>query len=411
MSAEWHNILDDISRDSKLKDALKHIRLPSLEDVSKNRKPLKIRVTDPQKLDNVRELLSQKLEIRLSSLAGRPVKVRFETGEQSVTTDRISKNFTFANFITGQSNRLAASAAKTIIQFPGKTSPLYVFGKEGCGKTHLVQAIANELIRQNPQSTIVYFTMDTFRHYYRQMAETMSVEKKQLYKSGDVLIIEDFHANGKTSAGMLEELYFLFNEYYELQKQIIITSESDPDSNTIPARWLSRIKSGVSVEMQYPDQMICMETLKRKFDDYDIKISREELVQYTETIKGQSFRSIESLVNNIYFNKLNNPDPVTIKPRPEADFIISCVATEFRLKSEDLLSSSRKSELTLPRHIAMHLVLELTGLNKSAVARAFNRSDHSTVIHADKKIRSLIDRDGETAEIVNRIRNHLTGDK
>jgi chromosomal replication initiator protein len=146
-----------------------------------------------------------------------------------------------------------------------------------------------------------------------------------------------------------------------------------------------------------------IEALKSKLKEYEIHTDQQQLVQWSQQLDNQTFRDLESFVTKIYFQTISGTHVTQKQSRPNVKSIIHCVANWFQISDSDILSSSRKTEIALPRHVAMYLALKYSGLNKSAIARAFKRSDHSTVIHADKKIRSLIQKDPEFARTIQNI--------
>lgn len=405
LETEWKIVLSDITQDKELEKYLSAIQFPVLKDLSTTKNPLLLHVDNSVRQKNIEELLAPPIESKLSTLAGKKIQVEFRSSNDSGLWP--SEHFTFNNFIKGNSNKLAHTAANAILNKPGKTNPLFVTGETGCGKSHFVQAIANEFLTNSPALKIVHLTMDSFRHLYRQITEKKSISLKNKLRKGDLFIFEDFEFHKKSSASLLEELYFLFHSYYENGKQIIITSTTPLDQQEIPSRWMSRMKSGLEVKIQNPDHSMRVEALIKKLRDYDIEVDHSQVLYWSRQLNNKSFRDLESLVTKIYFDHISGSINGHKSPKPDPKTIIQIVSDWFQIQEQDVLSNSRKAEIALPRHIAMYLSVKYTGLNKSAIARAFNRTDHSTVIHADKKIRALLQKDSELVQTLELLSKQL----
>ena len=314
--------------------------------------------------------------------------------------------YSLEKFIRSKSNELALMACQGVVLNSGRTNPLYIYGDSGTGKTHLLQAVSRSLLNKNPSIQILYFTGQDFQESFLQhLKEKKTLEFKQKSRSYDVLIVEDLQFFRSSSESTQEEFYHIFNSYYESGKQILLSSDRPASELSMSPRLVSRFISGLHVKIDPPDRILKKLFLERRSGEMDLSL-KPNLIDYLTGKLGSSIRELESALNKIYFLNLrgfpiNNEKELTAKLNDlipssetsslEMDDIASAICNRYAVSLEDLLGNSRRSEFTMPRHIAMYLAVHYSGLNKSSIARFFRRSDHSTVINAEKKIGRLVD--------------------
>ena len=315
---------------------------------------------------------------------------------------RFNPDYTFEKFIESTSNRFAYKTAQAVVKNLGakQNNPFVIYSAPGLGKTHLLQAIGNEIVKQNSSAKVAYMTgeefVKEFIEYIFQKKPSDVFRKK--YASLDCLLVDDiqFVAGKKDST---REFFFIFNTLYETGKQIVLSSDRSPqqldwDEDT-DDRMLSRIKSGIQTEIKRPEVETRIAILRQKCNDLNfiigddvvtfiaqgIQTNVRELEAALYTFKAycdinEAVPSIE-IAKEVLADRLVSENSKTV----EVNIIKKVVAKHYNIKIEDLNSSRRTQTIAWPRQIAMYLCYELTDLSLTEIGREFNR-DHSTVIHA-----------------------------
>lgn len=327
-----------------------------------------------------------------------------ESKEFSIVKDvnKLSTKYTFNRFITGNSNRFAYSASTVVAEKPGTVyNPFFIYGGVGLGKTHLMHAIGNEILKNNPQQKILYISCEKFTNdmiYYMQEKKMIQFHNK--YRNVDALLIDDiqFLVNKERTQ---EEFFYTFNYLYEANKQIILTSDRRPSELTIlEDRLRSRFAMGLHVDVQPPDLETRIAILRKKIEYENISIPDDILTYiasqvttnirelegaFTTVIANASLRGIPYSIDmvmdslkDILKNELSKPITIPI--------VQETIANYFKIKVDDLLCKKRTRNITYPRQIAMYLCRELTNESLPVIGQAFGGRDHSTVIHAFDKI-------------------------
>lgn len=319
----------------------------------------------------------------------------------------MNPRYTFKTFVVGESNNLAFSASHAVAVRPGKAyNPLFIYGGVGLGKTHLLQAIANEVAKNNAESIIEYISTEKFAsELIRHLQENKMVKFKEKYRRVDVLLIDDIQfLIGKE--GTQDEFFHTFNELYNAGKQIVISSDRLPkEIPNIHERLKSRFEWGLTVDIQAPDIETRHAILLKKAETENIRVPQDVITYIAEKITA-NIRELEgalirvvanaSLLNkeiNIDLAKdaLKNIIPDSSNIKINAETIQKSVSKYFGLKPGEITSSKRDQKYSYPRHIAMYLTREMTNLSYLETARAFGKSDHTTVKHAYDKICTLLD--------------------
>lgn len=342
--------------------------------------------------------------------------------EQSEEKNHLSSRdstSTFENFIVGSTNKFAYATALNAAEHPGEEyNPLFIYGKSGLGKTHLLKAIKNRMLEKNPSANVLYTTSENFTNdliYY--LGKKNMGEFHDKYRNVDALLIDDiqFIANKKSTE---EEFFHTFNALHDANKQIIISSDRTPkEIPTLEDRLRSRFEMGLIADIQPPDFETRIAILRKKAQVENRDIPNDVMVHIAKNIKA-NIRELEgALVRVIAYSDLTKED-ITYELACEAlkDLFQSSnnnelnaaaikekVAQIFSMKMEDFQSKKRTRAIAYPRQIAMYLCRELTDMSLPKIGEEFGGRDHTTVIHACDKVTSDIDKDDDIKQKINRI--------
>ncbi|MBE4704184.1 chromosomal replication initiator protein DnaA [Spiroplasma platyhelix] len=348
-------------------------------------------------------------------------------------TDSTINNFFFENFIKGESNNEAYQAALAITIEPGKYwNPLFIYGNSGLGKTHLLHAIENEIIRKNKnKKKTIYLSSEEFGRIVPEILHQNSsndIEKfKNSFNDYDVLLVDDiqFLANrSKTN----EIFFHIFNNFVNKQKQIVITSDKSPDElYGFEERNISRFQSGLSVGIDSPDFETALTILKEKIKslNYDPTIFTEETLHFIARNFNSDVRKLEGSLNRLIFYSILYLKPnqlMTIedvmkafktntnlsKEKLTAKKIKKIVAEYYNIPIKILNSSTRVKAITNARHIAMYLIKELLNESFVNIGNEFGGKDHTTVINAYNKIKKNIEQNYEFKKTIEGLRKECT---
>ncbi|MFQ6049449.1 MAG: chromosomal replication initiator protein DnaA [Candidatus Paceibacterales bacterium] len=334
----------------------------------------------------------------------------------------LNPRYTFDNFVVGPFNELAQAAGWAVAKNPGQVyNPFFVYGGVGLGKTHLLQSIGNEIIKNFSQKKVKYIPTEKFVSDVITAIRNRQTEKfKSRYQTIDILIIDDVQflaAKEKTQ----EEFFYTFNSLYEKNKQIVLSSDRPPKA--IPAlaeRLRSRFEGGMIADISLPDLETRMAILKTKCQERKISFS-EEILDYIASKIQRNIRELEGALNIlIAYQKLNNSfsdlkttksllknltsSPVRIV---NAKRIIKAVVEFYDLREKDLMSASRKKEIVRPRQIAMYLLREELKSSFPFIGRKCGGKDHTTAIHAYEKISKEIEKNDNLLEEINLIKQRV----
>ncbi len=334
------------------------------------------------------------------------------SGPTNTVPHKLNPSFTFASFVGGKANQLARAAAlqvgQNVGQNPGQAyNPLFVYGTTGLGKTHLVQAIGNQLLEHNPQAKIRYihaeqFVTDVVRAYQHKAFDSF----KRSYHTLDLLLIDDIQFFGGKSRTQ-EEFFYAFNALIENGKQVVITSDRFPkEISGIEDRLISRFGWGLTVSVEPPELEMRVAILLKKAESESIALSEEVAFFIAKHIRS-NVRELEGGLKRVLaYSKFNNL-PVTVAAAKEAlkdllavlnrqisiENIQKTVADYYKIKLSEMYSKKRVRSLARPRQIAMALTKELTPMSLPEIGEAFGGRDHTTVLHACRKVVELIESD------------------
>lgn len=382
------------------------------------------------KIEDIFEKI-KKEKIKVSFIE--PSDIKKEKIEITKENNDISNNFLFENFIKGESNNEAYQAALAITIEPGKYwNPLFIYGNSGLGKTHLLHAIKNEIIRKNNnKKKIIYLSSEEFGRRVPEILQqnnSNNIEKfKNSFNQYDVLLVDDiqFLANrSKTN----EIFFHIFNNFVNNQKQIVISSDKSPDElYGFEERNISRFQSGLSVGIDSPDFETSLTILKEKIKslNYDPSIFTEETLNYIAHNFNSDVRKLEGSLNRLIFYSILYIKPnqlITIndvmkafkgnvslsKDKLTAKKIKKIVADYYNIPLKILNSSTRVKTITNARHIAMYLVKELLNESFVNIGNEFGGKDHTTVINAYNKVKRNIEKNYEFKKTIEGLKKECT---
>ncbi|MDD6735666.1 MAG: chromosomal replication initiator protein DnaA [Clostridiales bacterium] len=322
----------------------------------------------------------------------------------------LNPRYTFDNFVVGSSNEYATAIAMSTAKYPGqeKNNPLFLYGNSGLGKTHLMQAIGNEILKNSPDMKVVYVTSERFTN---EMIESLHVKDmgsfRQLYRNVDVLLIDDIQFI-ENKQGIQEEFFHTFNDLYLNNKQIVLTSDRMPkDLVTIEERLKTRFEWGLNIDIISPDYETRVAILKKKAESQNTYISEEVLSYIAERIDS-NVRELEgALLKIISYAGIKHtsvnmeiaeaaiksiiPDDGIIKITPQK--IIESVSSFYNISEDELLGKSKQKNIAFPRQVAMYLCKTLTDMNFVMIAKALGNRDRTTVMYGVDKIMESIKSD------------------
>ena len=345
------------------------------------------------------EIKEEKLQKSAKSLSQAPAAPPEKTSQKKPFY--LNPKYTFEGFVVGSSNRFAHAATLAIAEAPAKAyNPLFIYGGVGLGKTHLMQAACHYISDMHRNLKLFYTTSESFTNELINGIQTRTTQKfREKYRNVDVLLIDDIHfIAGKESTQ--EEFFHTFNALYDGHKQIVLSSDRPP--KTIPGleeRLVSRFEWGLVTDVQLPDFETRIAILKKKAERNGSKLPDDILYFIAEKIKT-NIRELEgALIKLIAYSVLENKK-VTLELAKEIlkdagsedskkitlELIQKKVADYFDIKPSDMKTKKRTRQVAYPRHIAMYLAREMTGLTLPDIGGHFGGRDHSTVIHACSKV-------------------------
>jgi len=334
----------------------------------------------------------------------------------------LNPRYTFKNFVVGPFNELAHAAAIAVTENPGRIyNPLFIYGGVGLGKTHLLQAIGNEILKKYKDKKVKYLQTERFISRVISAIKNHEMETLRLqYQEVDVLIIDDIQfLAGKEKTQ--EEFFYLFNSLYEKNKQIVISSDRPPQ--VIPSlteRLRSRFEGGMIADISLPDFETRIAILKMKCQEKGVEV-KEEVLNYIASIIQTNIRKLEGALNTIIANQKLQKKQIDLKTAKillkhfvsseikviSAKEIIKTVAEFYDIKEKDLLSNSRRKEIVKPRQIAMFLCRELLKSSLPSIGERFGGKDHTTVLHSIEKIANELENNESLKEEINLIKQRL----
>lgn len=388
---------------SQIKEILEHITGP----INK----LTYKVGSPEVLQ--KEVVEKKAEEALD----------IQIDEAPEVLDNLNPRYVFEDFVVGETNKLAFAACQSVAKKPGTSyNPLFVYGGVGLGKTHLIQAIGNQLKKSNSKKKVEYVTSEKFTNeFITAISEKKINSFKNKYRKVDILIVDDMQfLAGKEQTQ--EEFFHTFNTLHQANKQVILASDRPPKAiPTLEERLRSRFEWGLLVDIQPPEVETRIAILQKKalLKGYELPL---EIHDYIARNIQHNVRELEGALNRIIAHaELNNKKPdmalaqnvlgnLLSNPKRKAltgKKIMEKVADFFDVPMSDMTSKKRDKEIVLPRQIAMYLMREELSLSYPKISREAGKNDHTTAMHACTKIEKEMDKDEPLRHNINLIKERL----
>ncbi|MGM0548532.1 MAG: chromosomal replication initiator protein DnaA [Bacillota bacterium] len=356
--------------------------------------------------------------------------IKEEKKEKRDTESELKQNgfnpkYTFDTFVVGNSNRFAHAASLAVAEAPAKAyNPLFIYGDVGLGKTHLMQAIAHFILKNNPDYKVVYVSSETFTNeLINSIKDDSTVDFRDKYRNIDILLVDDIQfLAGKERTQ--EEFFHTFNTLHESNRQLIISSDRPPkEIPTLEERLRSRFEWGLITDIQKPDLETRIAILRKKADIENLTIPNEVVIYIANKIQS-NIRELEgALVKVIAYSSLvdreidvdlarealkdlvNNKKEANIEV--DIERIKKIITADYNLRMEDMHSKKRTQNIAFPRQIAMYLSRELTDFSLPHIGNEFGGRDHTTVIHAHNKIKEKIENEADFSNKIERLTDKI----
>ena len=345
-------------------------------------------------------------EILSPDESAQPIREDLDLVRENKSRANLNPRYTFETFVEGTHNKLAYHSCLAVADFPGNTyNPLFIWSDSGLGKTHLLHAIGNHVLENDPTKNVLYVPSETF---INELINSISSGKtdafREKYRQIDVLLIDDIQFLGNKEATQ-DEFFHTFNTLYNANKQIVICSDRPPEAiEHLAERIRSRFKWGLTVDIQAPDYETRVAILKKKIEQNNSHVNMEVL-SYIAGHVNSNIRDLEGALTRVEaYGKLQNPDTeITIDIASQAlkDYtgndlkktitcqrIIECVCEYFSVTQEDMQSKKKPQNIAYPRQIAMYLCRKLTTDPLKTIGAALGGRDHTTIMHGADRISS-----------------------
>ncbi|MFA5339529.1 MAG: chromosomal replication initiator protein DnaA [Candidatus Omnitrophota bacterium] len=333
--------------------------------------------------------------------------------------------YTFDDFVIGSSNKMAHAAAMAVAESPAKAyNPLFIYGKAGMGKTHLMNAIGHCVAAKNPGMKVVYITSEQFTNQLIQSIQNRSTDRfRARYRTVDVLLIDDVHfIAGKESTQ--EEFFHTFNTLHDAHKQIVLSSDKPPkEIDRLEERLVSRFEWGLIVSISQPDFETRIAILRQKLKRENIAVPDDVIFYIGEKIKS-NIRELEGALKRVVANAVLLKQNITLElarsvlkdmvkekeSRILADTIFEEVASYFNVRVSDIKGRRRTKQMVLPRQISMYLIRKLTDHSLPEIGELCGGRDHTTILHACESIDSDMKKDAKIKETIGRLATQIRGE-
>ena len=345
--------------------------------------------------------------------------------ESELKQNGFNPKYTFDTFVVGNSNRFAHAASLAVAEAPAKAyNPLFIYGDVGLGKTHLMQAIAHFILKNNPDYKVVYVSSETFTNeLINSIKDDSTVDFRDKYRNIDILLVDDIQfLAGKERTQ--EEFFHTFNTLHESNRQLIISSDRPPkEIPTLEERLRSRFEWGLITDIQKPDLETRIAILRKKADIENLTIPNEVVIYIANKIQS-NIRELEgALVKVIAYSSLVDREidvdlarealkDLVNKKKSESievniERIKKIITDDYNLRMEDMQSKKRTQNIAFPRQIAMYLSRELTDFSLPHIGNEFGGRDHTTVIHAHNKIKEKIENEDDFSSKIERLTDKI----
>lgn len=314
--------------------------------------------------------------------------------------NNLNPKYTFETFIIGPFNEVAYSAAQAVIKKPGSFNPLFIYGSTGIGKTHLIQATGNELIKQNPGLNIYYTSSEKFLMDYVSSLQTNRINQfKEKYRTCDVLIMDDIQFFSAGKEKVQEELFHLFNTLHDRNRQLIFSSDKHPNYIVgLEDRLKSRFSAGMTVDVARPEYESRSAILQAKLKAHNFQLTEESIDYIASHVEG-NIRELEGIINTLIMqmelrkrelniNEIKLLIKNNIKPKKNISLedIVKVVAHFYNLEEPAMYEKNRRKEVVEARQVAMYILREDFNISFPHIGKKLGGRDHTTVMHSYEKI-------------------------
>lgn len=434
LKEKWEQIKENVKEEYDLSSVSYNTWIKPLELYAVTDDTVQVLITDNDQrfvVDFITKRYQLPLKVMIDEVTGFHCNVKFilekdisnessapRPQEQSITLASLNANlnprYTFESFVVGANNKFAHAAALAVAESPAERyNPLFIYGGVGLGKTHLMQSIAHFILKNKPETRVLYVSSENFTTELidairmNNVKSTATTEFREKYRQVDVLLIDDIQfIIGKESTQ--EEFFHTFNFLHENNKQIIISSDKPPKAfETLEERLRSRFEMGLSVDISSPDYETRMAILRKKeeLEGYNIN---DDILTYIATNIKSNIRELEGALTKISaYARLYNQE-ITLQTAEAAlkdlissnsskditvNRIIEVVAEYYQVKPSDIASQKRNKDVVYPRQVVMYLCREMTDISFQGIGQALKKRDHSTIIHGYDKIAEDIQKD------------------
>ena len=329
--------------------------------------------------------------------------------EEKLSSSTLNDKYTFDNFVVGDSNTFAYSAALAVAEAPSESyNPLFIYGGVGLGKTHLMNAVGNYVLQMDPSKNVLLMTSEAMANQLIEgIARKNTAELRNKLRNVDYLLVDDIQFLAKTKTTQ-EEFFNTFNDLRDNHKQIIISSDRPPrEIPEIEERLRSRFEWGLIVDIQKPDYETRMAILRQKADEDRIDVPNEVL-DYIARNVNSNIRALEGCLASLNAHSKLMGSPITLElakstlnhlvqaqesRKITSGGIIEFVADKYGVSPEDLTGKRRSREIALPRQVAMYICREMTDMSTTAIGQAFGKRDHTTVMHGCDRVSDAMETD------------------
>ncbi|MCB1143247.1 MAG: chromosomal replication initiator protein DnaA [Leptospiraceae bacterium] len=425
MELNWNDVLAEVSK--KIPSMYYDPFIQPLTIKEFDRNEIFLHAPSTTIKEHVEKKYQQYIQDAIEKISGSRLKISISADVQSInpisnfvenrfneTQSVFHPDYSFENTLKGDSNALAITAAMEVVQKPGIFNPLYIYGRVGVGKTHLLQAIGKALQEKN--ENVKYLSISQFltEFVYNLQIKNGLDQFRSRFQSYTCLIIDDIHQLNSTAEKTQEEFFQLYNFLFERNRQIIISADRPVHELPLQDRLRSRFLSGYQVEIKPPDSKIREMLIQKKSEDFSLNLS-DTSIQFIQDNFKSDMRSITGCLNELSlyrktYNLLLFSDEKVkeiLESRIEKigkidiqhDRILDTVCEYYSQEKSQITSKSRKSEYIIPRHVSMYLIYEICNLNKTMIGKIFN-TNHTTVISALKKVETNMKKDENFKRIV-----------
>ena len=333
-----------------------------------------------------------------------------------------NKRFTFDNFVVGENSKFAHAASSAVAKSPGRAyNPLFIHGGTGMGKTHLLQAIAQDVLQNNTNKKVEYLTSEEFANYFiNALQERKLPQFREHFRNITTLLIDDVHFfNGKDQ--LQEEFFHTFNSLYNRHKQIVLTSDRPPhEIGGLEKRLVSRFEWGLTTEILAPNFETRLAILRKKHADHNVAIDEDILTFLADRIKSNIRRLEGALIRLVSYVSMTGSNITAEKAqellRPileeestkslTVEQIQKAVADHYDIRLADMTSKRRPKNIAFPRQVAMYLCRTMTEHSSPAIADSFNRN-HATILHATAAVENKMASDLQFRHTIGKLKRHL----